>query len=130
MTHAVLPHLRQKGGGVILNIGSVAGIRPRPGLSWYNASKGAVNLLSKSMAVELGPKGIRTNVIQPGITQTKALEMIPGAEQLVDFAKKNNPMGRLTLPEDVANVVYLLTTKDAAFINGAVITVDGGESLC
>jgi enoyl-[acyl-carrier protein] reductase III len=116
----------------MLNLGltSAGSQRVWPYYGAVGTTKAALEQLAASMAVELGPKGIRTNVIQPGITQTKALEMIPGAEQLVDFAKKNNPMGRLTLPEDVANVVYLLTTKDAAFINGAVITVDGGESLC
>ena len=65
MAQAVVPIMRQTGAGVILNIGSTAGIRPRPGLSWYNASKGAVNVLSKSMAVELGPDNIRVNAICP-----------------------------------------------------------------
>jgi enoyl-[acyl-carrier protein] reductase III len=116
----------------MLNLGltSAGSKRVWPYYGAVGTTKAALEQLAASMAVELGPKGIRTNVLQPGITQTQALSMIPGANQLVDFATKNNPMGRLTLPEDVANVVYLLTTKDAAFINGAVITVDGGESLC
>ena len=66
MTHAVLPLMRKRGSGNIINIGSTAGIRPRPGLTWYNASKGAVNLMSKSMAAELGPDNIRVNVVCPG----------------------------------------------------------------
>ncbi len=116
----------------MLNLGltSAGSKRVWPYYGAVGTTKAALEQLAASMAVELGPKGIRTNVVQPGITPTKALEMIPGSDQLVDFARKNNPMGRLTQPEDVANVVYLLSTQDAAFVNGAVITVDGGESLC
>jgi 3-oxoacyl-[acyl-carrier protein] reductase len=78
MTQAVVPLMREQGGGVILNIGSTAGIRPRPGLTWYNGSKGAVNLLSKSMAVELAPMKIRVNCIAPVIGHTALLESFMG----------------------------------------------------
>lgn len=78
MTRAVVPLMRQRGGGSIINIGSTAGIRPRPGLTWYNASKGAVNLLSKSMAAELGPDNIRVNAICPVMGATGLIEQFLG----------------------------------------------------
>ena len=74
MTHAVVPLMRQQGGGVMINIGSTAGIRPRPGLTWYNGSKGAVNLMSRSMAVELAPDRIRVNAVAPVMGESAMLE--------------------------------------------------------
>ena len=80
MAKATVPHFREHGGGVILNIGSTAGIRPRPGLAWYNGSKGAVNLLSKSMAVELAPDHIRVNAIAPVAGETPLLATFMGED--------------------------------------------------
>ena len=78
MTNAVVPVMRKQGGGSIINIGSTAGVRPRPGLTWYNGSKGAVNLVSKSMAVELAPDKIRVNCVAPVIGETALLESFMG----------------------------------------------------
>ena len=79
------------------------------------------------MAVEYSKYGINTNVIQAGITDTFSLRKIPGHDKLIEMATARNPYGRITQPGDVAGVVYLLCTDEAAWINGAVIHVDGGE---
>lgn len=94
-----------------------------------SAAKSTLEALVRSMALEFAPFGIRTNVIQAGITDTPSLRMIPGHEQLMEYAEEHNPFKRLTKPEDVAQVVYLLTRDEAAWINGALIPVDGGEKL-
>ncbi len=93
------------------------------------AAKVALESIARSMAVELAPYGIRSNVIQAGVTDTAALQAIPGSAQLKAQARQRNPFGRLTLPIDVANVIYLLSTDEAAWINGEVIRVDGGEHI-
>lgn len=94
-----------------------------------SAAKNALESIVRSIALEFAPYGIRANVIQAGITDTPSLRMIPGHEQLMDYAKVNNPLQRMTKPEDVASVIYLLTRDEAAWINGALIPVDGGEKL-
>jgi NAD(P)-dependent dehydrogenase (short-subunit alcohol dehydrogenase family) len=93
------------------------------------AAKVALESIARSMAVELAPYGIRTNVIQAGVTDTAALAAIPGNAQLKAQARQRNPFGRLTTPRDVANVIYLLSTAEASWINGEVIRVDGGEHI-
>jgi NAD(P)-dependent dehydrogenase (short-subunit alcohol dehydrogenase family) len=93
------------------------------------AAKVALESISRSMAVELAPYGIRSNVIQAGVTDTPALAAIPGSGHLKAAARQRNPFGRLTTPRDVANAIYLLSTPDAAWINGEVIRVDGGEHV-
>lgn len=132
MTHAVVPLMRKQGGGVILNIGSVAGIRPRPGLTWYNSSKGAVNLLSKSMAVELGPDNIRVNAICPVMGATGLLESFMGMPDTPENRKKfiaTIPLGRLAEPKDVARAAVYLSSDDAEFISGVEFPVDGGRTV-
>ena len=132
MTQAVLPFLRQQGGGVILNIGSTAGIRPRPGLTWYNASKGAVNLLSKSMAVELGPENIRVNAICPVMGATGLLEDFMGVPDTPENRSRFTgtiPLGRLSTAEDIATVAVFLASDAAAFLTGIEFPVDGGRTV-
>lgn len=133
MTHAVLPLLRQRGtGGVILNVGSTAGIRPRPGLSWYNASKGAVNLLSKSMAVELGPEKIRVNAICPVMGVTGLFELFMGLPDTPENRAKfmaTIPAGRFCEPKDVAAAAVFLASDAAAFLTGLELPVDGGRTI-
>jgi NAD(P)-dependent dehydrogenase (short-subunit alcohol dehydrogenase family) len=89
----------------------------------------ALESVARSIAVELAPYGIRCNVIQAGVTETPALAAIPGSAQLKAQAVTRNPFGRLTTPRDVANVIYLLSLDEAAWINGEVIRVDGGEHV-
>jgi 3-oxoacyl-[acyl-carrier protein] reductase len=132
MAHAVVPLMRQKKSGVILNIGSTAGIRPRPGLTWYNGSKGAVNLLSKSMAVELGPDGIRVNAICPVIGETALLEKFMGVPDTPENRAKfiaTIPLGRMSKPSDIASAALYLASDQAAFISGVEFPVDGARTF-
>ncbi|NAS30596.1 SDR family oxidoreductase [Flavobacteriaceae bacterium R38] len=94
-----------------------------------SAAKAALEAITRNIALEFAPYGIRANCIQAGVTDTPSLRMIPGNEQLRAFAVKRNPNKRLTVPEDVAGVVYLLCKEEAAWINGTVIPVDGGEHI-
>jgi NAD(P)-dependent dehydrogenase (short-subunit alcohol dehydrogenase family) len=94
-----------------------------------SAAKSALESLARSIAKEFAPYGIRCNVIQPGVTDTPALRMIPGSDKMKSQALVKNPFGRLTTPEDVANVVDLMSRDEAAWINGAIIRVDGGEHI-
>ncbi len=93
------------------------------------AAKAALEAISRNMALEFATLGIKTNCIQAGVTDTESLRQIPGSENLIKQSKFRNPNARLTRPEDVADVVYLLCTEEAKWINGTVIKVDGGESL-
>lgn len=99
------------------------------GYAAVSAAKVALESVSRSMAVELAPYGLRSNVIQAGVTETPALAAIPGSEHLRAQARMRNPFGRLTTPPDVADVVFLLSTDEAAWINGALVRVDGGERV-
>lgn len=132
MTHAVVPLMRQKGGGVILNIGSTAGIRPRPGLTWYNSSKGAVNLLSKSMAVELGPDKIRVNAICPVMGETGMFTQFMGMPDTPENRAKfvgSIPLGRFSQPSDIAAAALFLASPEAEFFTGVELPVDGGRTV-
>lgn len=102
--------------------------------AWRNyaavsAAKAALEAITRSIALEFAPYGIRANCVQAGVTDTESLRMIPGSESLKAHSLLRNPYGRLTTPEDVANVVYLLCRDEAAWINGAIIPVDGGERI-
>lgn len=132
MAQAVVPLMQQRRAGVILNVGSTAGIRPRPGLTWYNGSKGAVNLLSKSMAVELGPDGIRVNAICPVIGETALLEKFMGVPDTPDNRARfvaTIPLGRLSRPSDVAAAAVYLASDAACFISGVELPVDGARTV-
>jgi 3-oxoacyl-[acyl-carrier protein] reductase len=131
MAKATVPHFREHGGGVILNVGSTAGVRPRPGLTWYNGSKGAVNLLSKSMAVELAPDRIRVNAIAPVAGETPLLATFMGEdtpEKRAQF-RASIPWGRLSTPQDMANAALYLCSDDAEMVTGTVLAVDGGRCI-
>ena len=132
MARAVVPLLRQQGQGSIINIGSTAGLRPRPGLTWYNASKGAVNLLSKSMAAELGPDGIRVNAICPVMGATGLIEQFLGTADTPEARARITagiPLGRMSTPNDVAQAALYLACDASAFITGVELPVDGGRTI-
>jgi enoyl-[acyl-carrier protein] reductase III len=97
------------------------------GYAAVSMAKASLKSIAIYMAVEFGKYGIKTNLIQAGITDTPSLKRIAGSEKLLQFAETINPLGRATTPEDVANVIYLLCTDEAAWINGSLIHVDGGE---
>jgi NAD(P)-dependent dehydrogenase (short-subunit alcohol dehydrogenase family) len=99
------------------------------GYAAVSAAKVALEAVARSIAMEFAPHGVRCNVLQPGVTETPALAAIPGSEHLRSSARRRNPFGRLTTPADVANVVYLLSLDEAAWVNGALIRVDGGEHV-
>jgi NAD(P)-dependent dehydrogenase (short-subunit alcohol dehydrogenase family) len=99
------------------------------GYSAIAAAKVAMESLSRSMALELAPYGLRSNIIQAGITETPASSLIPGIDQMKAQARLRNPFGRLTRPEDVAGLVFLMCTDEAAWINGTILRVDGGEHI-
>jgi len=128
---AAVPVLRRGGGGSILNIASTAGLRPRPGLTWYNGSKGAVVTLSKSMAVELAPDGIRVNALCPVISETPLVGRFLGedsSERRAAFAA-TIPLGRFGQPSDVAAAAVFLASDEAAFVTGVAMEIDGGRCI-
>lgn len=132
MTHAVVPRWREAGGGVMINVGSTAGIRPRPGLSWYNSSKGAVNIMTKTLAVELAPDKIRVCGLAPVMGATALLETFMGMPDTPENRAKflsTIPLGRLCEPEDMANAALYLASDEAEFITGVILEVDGGRTI-
>jgi 3-oxoacyl-[acyl-carrier protein] reductase len=128
-----VPALRANGGGAFINIASTAGLRPRPGLTWYNGSKAAVIITSKSMAAELGPENIRVNCINPVFNPDTGLSTaFAGGE--IDETRRNKflstiPLGRFSTALDVANAALYLASDEAAFISGVCIEVDGARCV-
>jgi len=131
-TLAVVPWMEKRGGGVIINTASTAGVRPRPGLTWYNGSKGAVITLTKSMAVELAPKHIRVNAINPVMGETGLLTKFMGQADTPENRAKfmaSIPLGRLSRPQDIANAALFLADPDSSFVTGIALEVDGGRCV-
>jgi 3-oxoacyl-[acyl-carrier protein] reductase len=130
--HAV-PVFRRRGGGSIVNIASTAGVRPRPGLTVYNSSKGAVIIMSKSMAAEFGPDKIRVNCVNPVFSPDTSLSADFAGGALTEEAKKRFlatiPLGRFSTPLDVANACVYLASDEAAMVSGTCIEVDGARCV-
>ncbi len=129
---AAVPVFRKRGGGAFLNVDSVAGIRPRPGLSWYNASKGAAILATKTMAVELAPSKIRVNALCPVMGVTGMLESFMGMPDTPENRSRfvaTIPMGRLAEADDIAKAAVFYLTDDAEFVTGVCMPVDGGRTI-
>ena len=132
MTQKTVPLMKEAGQGVIINIGSTGGIRPRPGLTWYNGSKGAVNMLSKSMAVELGPGQYPGQRDCPVLGETALLEEFMGMEDTPENRARfltTIPLGRFTKPVDVAQAAIFLASDEAEFLTGVELPVDGGRTI-
>ncbi len=128
---SAVPVFRERGGGVILNIASTAGVRPRPGLVWYNGSKGAVITITKSMAVELAPDSIRVCALNPVAGETGMLHLFMGAdtpERRREFVS-TIPLGRFSTPRDVADSALFLCSDEAQFLTGVCLEVDGGRCI-
>lgn len=113
----------------VISFSSEGSYKVIPNYAAVSLAKASLEALSRTLAVEMAPFGIKSNIIQAGVTETAALRQIPNVEKLLKISTLRNPQGRLTTPEDVANVVYLLVKKEAFWINGTVIKVDGGESI-
>lgn len=127
---AVVPVFRKQGGGVIINIGSTAGLRPRPGLAAYNATKGAVHTLTKALAVELAADRIRVCAIAPVATDTPLLPSFLGSTPgMREKFIATVPLGRLAAPQDMANAALFLASPEAEFVTGNIVEVDGGRCI-
>jgi 3-oxoacyl-[acyl-carrier protein] reductase len=128
--HAV-PLFRKQGGGVILNIASTAGVRPRPGLVWYNGSKGAVITVTKSMAIELAPDAIRVCALNPVAGETGMLHLFMGEDtpERREQFRSSVPLGRFSQPRDIANAALFLCSDEAEFLTGVCLEVDGGRCI-
>jgi 3-oxoacyl-[acyl-carrier protein] reductase len=130
--HAV-PAFRRAGGGCIVNVASTAGVRPRPGLTVYNSSKGAVILMSKSMAAEFGPDRIRVNCVNPVFSPDTGLSAEFAGGALTEEAKKRFlstiPLGRFSTPLDIANACLYFASDEASMVSGACLEVDGARCV-
>lgn len=127
-----VPVFRRQGGGSFLNIGSTAAVRPRPGLTWYNGSKGAVVLLTKSMAVELAPDRIRVNAINPALAETPLLTTFMGGPDTPETRARflaSIPLGRLGRASDVAHAAVFFADPASEFVTGVCLEVDGGRCI-
>lgn len=130
-TKGIIPHMLENGGNVV-NIASTAALSPRPGLTWYNASKGAVVTMSKSMAIELAPKQVRVNALCPVFAHTPmAVEFMGGVDtqEIRDKFVATIPLGRENTPRDLAHAALWLASDDASFITGVTLEVDGGRCI-
>jgi enoyl-[acyl-carrier protein] reductase III len=113
--------------GRIIGLTSEGAHKYWEGYGAVSIAKASLESLAKYMAVEFSAYGLKTNIIQAGVTETAALRRIPGSDELIEMCTKRNPFGRMTKPNDVAGVIYLLCTEEAFWINGSIIHVDGGE---
>ncbi len=131
MAQAAVPVLRRQGrGGSLINVSSTAGIRPRPGLVWYNGSKGAVNTITQCMATELAPDNIRVNSVCPVIGATNLLTEFMGVADTPENRARflaSIPLGRMSTPADIANACLWLAEDSSSFITGVLLPVDGGR---
>ncbi len=128
---ALVPHMKARGKGVILNVASTAGISPRPNLNWYNASKGWMITATKTMAVELAPHGIRVNAVAPVAGETPLLKSFMGEdtpERRAAFLA-TIPLGRFSTPEDLGNAALYLCSDEASMVTGVALEVDGGRCI-
>lgn len=129
--HVVLPHMVQRGGGVVVNISSDAGRVGSSGETVYSGAKGAVIAFSKALAREVARYNIRVNVVAPGITDTPLLQQIiqAGNEKLIDAIVRSTPLRRMAQPQEVAEAVVFLASDRASFVTGQTLSVSGGLTM-
>ncbi|HEY8594903.1 MAG TPA: glucose 1-dehydrogenase [Devosiaceae bacterium] len=128
----VVPGMKARGQGAILNVASTGGVSPRPNLAWYNASKGWMITATRAMAIELAPKGVRVNAINPVAGKTPLLASFMGGEETPEMQEKflsTIPIGRFSTPEDMGNAACFLCSDEASMITGVALNVDGGRCL-
>ncbi|MDA0963025.1 MAG: SDR family oxidoreductase [Proteobacteria bacterium] len=128
---ALVPQMKARGTGAILNVASTAGLSPRPNLNWYNASKGWMITATKTMAVELAPRGVRVNAICPVAGETPLLKSFMGEDTPEMRAKflSTIPLGRFSTPEDMGNAACFLCSDEASMVTGVAMEVDGGRCI-
>ena len=128
---ALIPHMKSRGTGAVLNVASTAGLSPRPNLNWYNASKGWMITATKTMAVELAPQGIRVNAICPVAGETPLLQSFMGEDTPEVRTKflSTIPLGRFSTPQDMGNAATFLCSDAASMITGVAMEVDGGRCI-
>lgn len=128
---ALVPHMKSREQGAILNVASTAGVSPRPRLNWYNASKGWVITATRAMAVELAPQGVRVNALNPVAGETPLLKSFMGEDTPEIRAKflSTIPLGRFSQPEDMGNAACFLCSDEASMITGVAMEVDGGRCI-
>ncbi|HVW92351.1 MAG TPA: SDR family oxidoreductase [Devosia sp.] len=131
MAQALLPHMKERKKGAILNVASTGAVSPRPRLTWYNASKGWLVTATKGMAVELAPLGIRVNAINPVAGETPLLKSFMGEDTPEMRAKflSTIPLGRFSTPEDIGNAACYLCSDEASMVTGVALEVDGGRVI-
>jgi NAD(P)-dependent dehydrogenase (short-subunit alcohol dehydrogenase family) len=123
------PHLKARPGSSVINISSIAGSTPDPGLAIYSVSKAALNMLTLSMAREWGPDGIRVNAICPGLVKTKLARGLWENEKWLNSFLRHTPLRRMALPGEIARVALFLASDDSSYCTGALITADGGVTV-
>jgi NAD(P)-dependent dehydrogenase (short-subunit alcohol dehydrogenase family) len=126
---AVVPHMEQQGGGNIINLASIAGLRPSPGMGIYGISKAAIIMLTQVLAVELGPANIQVNAIAPGVIKTRFSRLLWQTPQIAEPILNHLPLGRFGEPQDVAGLALYLACPAADYVTGSVFLVDGGMSV-
>ena len=126
---AVAPLMEKQGGGKIINIASVAGLRPGPGMGIYGISKAGVIMLTQVLAVELGPANIQVNAIAPGVIKTRFSQVLWQTPEIAEAALSSLPAGRFGEPEEVASLALYLASPASDYVTGAVFVVDGGQSV-
>jgi len=127
MCQAILPHFKEKKAGVIVNMSSTNGLAGEIGYAHYNAAKGGVVLLTKTLAIEFGPDNIRVNCVCPGYILTESTEAMDSDEFVADYIQNKIPLRRTGEPEEVASVIAFLASDDASFVHGESILIDGGQ---
>ena len=127
----LVPHMKSRSSGAILNVASTAGVSPRPRLNWYNASKGWMNTATRAMAIELAPAGVRVNALNPVAGDTPLLASFMGEDTPEMRAKflATIPLGRFSTPEDMGAAALYLCSDEASMVTGTVLEVDGGRCI-
>lgn len=128
---ALVPHMKSRNRGAILNVASTAGVSPRPRLNWYNASKGWMITATRTMAIELAPAGLRVNAINPVAGETPLLKSFMGDDtpEIREKFISTIPLGRFSTPEDMGNAALYLCSDEASMVTGVCMEVDGGRCI-
>lgn len=125
----VHPIMKARGGGSVINISSIAGITPDPGLGMYSVSKSALNMLTKVLAKEWGPDGIRVNAICPGLIKTKFSEALWSNDKILDRFTKHLPIARMGTVDEIAGMALYLASGASSYTTGGIFTADGGTTI-